>query len=139
MSNGKILETEHWCLMLPDEWWAEHDDDVVRIIDNDDVGEIEITTLLKESGPVSPQEITAMSTEESPEVADWKAAQLGAFAGVQGQFVDDEAFIREWYVANQNVLLYVTYICALDDGGMDDAAVDELLGTLVIGDAVQPL
>ena len=40
-----ILETDHWCMMLPEEWHAENDDDVIRIVDQDDVGEIEITTL----------------------------------------------------------------------------------------------
>ena len=32
-------------MMLPEEWHAENDDDVIRIVDQDDVGEIEITTL----------------------------------------------------------------------------------------------
>ena len=39
-----ILETDHWCLLLPIEWRADYEDDVVRISDADGVGEIEVST-----------------------------------------------------------------------------------------------
>lgn len=130
-----VLETDHWCLLLPQEWWAEHEDDVVRIVDNDDVGELEMTTLCKESGSVDADELSDMASEESPEVDEWEAATVGAFRGVKGTFVEGEAHIREWYIAAGAVLLYITYVCDLDNTGMDDAAVDELLDTLVLGEA----
>jgi len=31
--------------------------------------------------------------------------------------------------------LYITYICDVSDAGMDDAAIDDILSTLVVGDA----
>ena len=80
-----ILETDHWCLMLPTEWHAENEDDIIRIVDQDDVGEIEITTLHKQSGNVMPAEIQDMALEESPEVSQWKATNAGAFSGVSGR------------------------------------------------------
>jgi hypothetical protein len=129
-----ILETDHWCLLLPPEWWAEYEDDVVRIADNDEVGELEVTTLCKDSGVVSQDEVLAMAEEESPEISGWRDVQLGAFIGVRGEFSEDDAWIREWYMAAGPVLLYVTYICDLENKGMDDAAVEELLNTLVLGD-----
>lgn len=131
----KILETDHWCLVLPAEWWAEHDDDIVRIVDKDEVGELEITTLCKQTGQVEAEEVLAMAEVESPEVSEWLPVTLGAFNGVNGRFVEDGASIREFYIAAANVLLYVTYICDESDAGMDDASVDELLDTLVLGDA----
>lgn len=133
----KVLETDHWCLLLPPEWWAECEDDVVRIADNDEIGEIEITTLCKDRGTVTPDELIDMARAESPEIRDWEAANLGAFAGVTGVFTDDNACIREWYLGAGPVLLYLTYICDEENAGMDDAAVDDLLGTLVLGDASQ--
>jgi len=132
----KVLETDHWCLVLPAEWWAEHDDDIVRIVDNDEVGEVEITTLCKQTGDVDPGELLDMAEAESPEVEDWVPITLGAFSGVNGSFLEDGASIREFYMASANVLLYITYICEEADAGMDDAPVEELLGTLVLGDAV---
>ncbi|WP_040481489.1 hypothetical protein [Luminiphilus syltensis] len=132
----KILETDHWCVLLPPEWRAEHDDDVVRIADSDDIGEIELTTLCKDVGDVQPEELEAMARGESPEITDWQSATLGAFSGWVGDFRDDGAYIREWYLAASNVLLYVTYICDEEDAAMDASAVVELLDTLVLGDSL---
>ncbi len=130
-----VLETDHWCLLLPPEWWAENEDDVIRIADNDEVGELEITTLHKETGDVEGAELLAMAREESPVVGDWASASVGAFSGVRGCFREDGAHICEWYVAAGPVLLYITYICDEENAGMDDAAVEEILGTLVLGDS----
>ena len=129
-----VLETDNWCLLLPSEWWAETDDDVIRIADNDGVGELEVTTLCKDSGSVEGQELLIMAREESPEISDWSHVQLGVFVGVNGSFQEDAAHIREWYLAAGSVLLYVTYFCDLENAGMDDPAVDEILATLVLGD-----
>ena len=41
-----IIETDYWCLMLPDEWSAEQSDDVVLITDQDGIGELAVTTLV---------------------------------------------------------------------------------------------
>lgn len=130
-----ILETDHWCLMLPSEWQAENEDDIIRIVDQDEVGEIEITTLQKQSGKVMPAELQDMACEESPEVPDWQAANAGAFSGVSGRYREDGAAVREWYLGSDSLLLYVTYVCDEEDAGLDDASVDELLGTLVVGDS----
>ena len=131
----KILETDHWCMMLPQEWHAETDDDVIRIVDQDNVGEIEITTLHKHVGKVDSIEIAAMAKEESPEVVIWHDVTAGAFKGVTGVYTEDGAAIREWYVGSEQLLLFITYVCADEDNGLDDASVDELLATLVVGDS----
>jgi hypothetical protein len=130
----KVLETDNWCLLLPPEWQAEQEDDVVVIVDNDGVGELSLTTLCKHDGTVAEDELLAMAREESPEISSWQAITLGAFSGVTGSFLEDNAYIREWYVAADNILIYITYLCDDDNATMDDAAIDELLGTLVLGD-----
>jgi hypothetical protein len=60
---------------------------------------------------------------------------LGEFSGVSSGYVVEETAVREWYVANGALLLFITYSCDEENRGMDDAAVDELLDTLmVVGD-----
>ena len=131
-----IIETDYWCLMLPDEWSAEQSDDVVLITDQDGIGELAVTTLVRASG--AGEEITAtdIAEEESPEVSVWHAADYGGFTGVTGQFEESESVITEWYLAYGDALLYVTYACDEEDDGLDAAAVDEILSTLVRGDAL---
>ena len=120
-------------MMLPEEGHAENDDDVIRIVDQDDVGEIEITTLRKQSGRVNASDVASMASEGSPEITEWHEARAGGFKGVTGTYREDGASVREWYLGSGSLLLYITYVCAEKDEGLDDVSVDELLGTLVVG------
>ena len=63
---------------------------------------------------------------------DWASVQLGEFSGVRAHFVAEGSAIREWYVANGALMLFITYSCDEENAGMDDAAVDELLDTLML-------
>ena len=132
----KIIETEYWCLMLPPEWSAEQSEDVVMISDQDGIGELAVTTLIQDNASVGEASAKIVAEEESPEVADWSPAQVGPFAGVAGSFKEDGLVIREWYLTYRSVLLYVTYACGIEDDGLDTGAVEEILGTLVPGDAL---
>lgn len=131
-----IIETDYWCLMLPDEWSAEQSDDVLLITDQDGIGELAVTTLVRASG--SGEETTAadIAKEESPEIPAWHAADYGGFTGVTGQFEESGSVITEWYLTYGDALLYITYACDEEDDGLDAAAVDEILSTLVRGDAL---
>ena len=132
----KIIETEYWCLMLPPEWSAEQSEDVVVITDQDGIGELAVTTLIQHNAAASEVTAAHVAEEESPEVADWNTVRVGPFAGVAGSFEEDALVIREWYLTYRSALLYVTYACDTEDDGLDTGAVEEILGTIVPGDAL---
>ena len=132
----KIIETEYWCLMLPPEWSAEQSEDVVVITDQDGIGELAVTTLIQDNASAGEASGAKVAEEESPEVADWTTMQVAPFAGVAGSFQEDGLVIREWYLTYRSALLYVTYARDIEDDGLDTGAVEEILGTLVPGDAL---
>ena len=127
-----VLETEWWTLALPPEWWADSEEDSILVGDRDDVGCIEISTLHKEEGDFDQGSVTAIAQEESEQVLQWQPATLGEFSGVSSRYVEEDAAVREWYVSNGALLLFITYSCDKENGGMDDAAVDEILDTLML-------
>ena len=127
-----VLETEWWTLAIPPEWWADSEEDSILVGDRDDVGCIEISTLHKEEGEFDQQSVQAIAHSESEQPLKWRPLGLGDFSGVGGDYVEEGTAVREWYVANGAVLLFITYSCEAENGGMDDAAVDELLDTLMI-------
>ncbi len=131
-----VLETEWWSLLVPPEWWAESEDHTILVGDRDGVGAIEISTLCRDEGrnegEFTAKEAADIAGEESPEVADWKRLSIGEFEGVHGAFTEEGAAIREWYLANVALLLYITYSCESENQGLDDAAVDEILDTLAL-------
>lgn len=122
----RVLETGDWSLLLPDEWHAEQDEESIVIGDRDGVGCIEVSELRKAQGAFGAADLEALI--DHPQ--DWQPVRLGNFSGLGNSLVEDDAAIREWYVYAGDLLLYVTYSCAIENRGLDDAAVDEILATL---------
>lgn len=127
-----VLETEWWTLAIPPEWWAESEEDSILVGDQDNVGCIEISTLHKEEGMFDVQTVRGIAQEESEQPLDWHQVTLGDFAGVGSSYQEEGTAVREWYVFNGALLLFITYSCDGENRGMDDAAVDELLDTLMV-------
>ena len=127
-----VLETEWWNLAVPPEWWAESEDESILIGDHDGVGCIEISTLHKEQGEFSAEEVARIARDEAEQQLQWEALSLGEFRGVRAAYLEEGVAIREWYVASGAMLLFITYSCEEENRGMDDAAVDEILDTLLL-------
>ena len=129
-----VLETEWWNLAVPPEWWAESEEESILVGDHDGVGCIEISTLHKDSGEFSEADINRIAREEAEQALEWTATSRGDFRGVMASYLEEDVAIREWYLANGAMLLFVTYSCDEENRGMDDAAVDEILDTLLLAD-----
>ncbi len=131
-----IVETDFWCLMLPPEWSAEEEEGSVLITDQDGIGELAITTLVRDQEDAPETSLSEIAQMESPEVSSWANATFGDFSGVTGPFVEDGAVLHEWYLSHGVALLYCTYACDVEDAGMDMSVVEDILSTLVPGDAL---
>ena len=127
-----VLETEWWTMALPPEWWAEADGDSILVGDRDQVGCIEISTLKRDAGEFSDEEVEGIAREDAAEEALFTPAALGDFTGLTHRYEEEGTAVREWCVASGDLLLFITYSCDEDNRGMDDAAVDELLDTLLL-------
>lgn len=123
----RVLETDNWSLLLPREWAAERDEDVVVIGDEDGVGCLEISELRRERGAFNTADLEALAAEgmQAPQ-----SLTVAGLAARYAAFSEEGAALREWYVLAGTSILYITYSCDLDNRGMDDAVVDEILGTL---------
>lgn len=122
----KVLEAGDWSLLLPAEWSAEREDDVILVGDRDGVGCLEISALVPET-PLGKTIDTGAF--QDPDL-EWSPVTCGSFRGVRASFHEDGAALREWVLTCGELLLYVTYSCDESNRGLDDAAVDELLDTL---------
>ncbi len=127
-----VLETEWWTMGVPPEWWAEREEDGILVGDRDDVGCIEISTLCKEQGEFQRDEVAAIARDNGEPDWQWRPGAAGAFSGVCCEYLEEGDAVREWYLASGPVLLFITYSCDEDNRGLDDAAVDDILGTLAL-------
>ncbi|MFK7830870.1 MAG: hypothetical protein AB8B57_13920 [Congregibacter sp.] len=121
-----VLEAGDWSLLLPPEWQAEDDGESIVIGDRDDVGCLEISELHKEDGEFGATDLAELTAESQP----WIPLHCGSFTGLVSGLIEEEVAIREWYLTAGDLLLYITYSCELENRGMDDSAVDEILDTL---------
>ena len=128
----KTLETQWWLLDIPPEWETGQEEELIVIGDEDGVGEISITTLVKEDSPIDDAELLEFAAETAQLAGKGTAVECGDFQGHYYSFKDDTEAVREWYLALEGYLLLVTYCCDLDNAGMDDGAVDDILSTLMI-------
>jgi hypothetical protein len=129
-----ILHTEWWNIAVPPEWWADQEEESILIGDRDDVGSVEISTLHRDSGQFDAGEVLAIARENADQDCQWQEVTVGDFKGVYTTYTDEGSAIREWYLAAGAILLFMTYCCEAENGGMDDAAVDEILDTLQTAD-----
>ena len=128
----RAVESQWWIIELPDEWEAEQDDETILISDEDGVGEIALTTLQKEDGEVTAEELLEYASELEQEFGPGQAVKLAEFSGSYYHYQDQGDAVRDWYLRHGDLLLLITYSCDADNVGMDDSAVDDILSTLFI-------
>ncbi|MCY4046018.1 MAG: hypothetical protein OXE99_13200 [Cellvibrionales bacterium] len=125
----KEMITDFWSLALPDEWKAEQEDETVIVIDADQISVIELTVLTPDSGMTLDDLIDSISSNE------YVGDRLAELPCLYGHFEDEGAFYREWLIPLENEkLLVISHGCDLEDKGLDDSAVDEILSTLLVGE-----
>lgn len=126
----RTVETDWWLLDLPDEWEAEQDEETIVIGDEDGVGALEITTLTHESSYADFSDIQALAKQIVPVTTPGQTITLGRMPGLYFQYEEDGDAVREWLVTDGEVLLLVTYSCDVENSGLDDGTVDDILETL---------
>lgn len=127
----RALETDWWLIELPDEWEAEQEDDIVVIEDEDGVSCIEISTLVREDGDVTDEELRDFAADVIESGLKPATKNVGDWTGLYFTYEDDGYHWREWYLRDAAHFLFIAYHCDVDNKGMDDAAVDEILSTIV--------
>ena len=123
----KEIITDQWQMLLPEEWFAEQEDETIIIMDEDEVSCVEITTLLPDAGSDTQTMLQSLVSENS--CFKTALAEMDAYYHEQE---DDGMFWREWFCDAEDFVLIVSHGCELENRGMDDSAVDEMLSTLLI-------
>jgi hypothetical protein len=125
----KMIETQWWSMPLGEEWNAEVDEDTVIIGDEDGVGILEITVLELEGGDAGPEDLQELAQQLIPEGVIGKAVTCGQWRGKLYEYANEDA-CRDWLLLHEHKVMLMSYTCDLDNQGMDDSAVDEMLAEM---------
>ncbi len=126
-----VVNTDWWCMQIPDEWFAEYEEDVVTIMDCDEIGVLDISTLLKEGGEVNKEDIAELYEDLLEQKLIPQETEVAGCGAKYFEYEEDGLAWREWYINANNKILFVTYHTEEDNKGMDDSVVDEILETIV--------
>lgn len=125
----RSVETDWWILDLPEEWDAEQEEETIVLSDEDGVGVLEITTLVR-AEMEGPNDIDGLAGELVPSTAARTPCSVAGLSGYCFSYIDETEAVRDWFVANDELLLLVTYSCDVEHQGLDDALVEEIIDTL---------
>lgn len=130
----RSVESDWWIIDLPEEWEAEQDEETIVISDPDGVGVLEITALGRDEAEVAGS-LEAAGRDLLPPDAATQRCRLAGLDALYCTYTEDEAAVRDWLALSDDLLLLVTYSCGMDDRGLDDAIIDEILQTLELKQA----
>jgi hypothetical protein len=54
----------------------------------------------------------------------------GEYLGYQHDYVEGDSFFRQWWLANGQAMIFVTYSCRADQTGVENTAIDTLVDSL---------
>lgn len=119
----KEVQTEHWSLQIGQEWFAIQDDETIVVSDEDEISSIELTTVQAEDLSVE-QLLKELMPKENFKTT------LSETVAWYSESEEDGLFWREWLCPQKNYVLIISHGCEVENKGMDDSAIDEILSTL---------
>lgn len=132
--SGKI-GTRLWALNLLPHWDCQHEAECISMSRTDGVGALQFSAYTKE---------TAVTTDDLREFADpgltglvsFASVRLGQFSGIAHEYTADGMFHRRWYLLNENVMLFATYVCEVGEEFRELDDVNAMLATLTRANAI---
>ncbi len=131
------IHTHYWSLEVPDDWQVEHDEETgtVSISDPDDVGCLDLLTIesdtFVEDDALTQFIADSVLDDSVQKLPPLETVAMAGFNGYTLAYDADGLAWREWYLADQQLILMVTYNTELEQQGLDDSMIDQVLDTLV--------
>lgn len=133
----KKHRTEHWQIDLPDTWQIEALEEAVSFFDPQSNGTLMISTLAEDE-PITDEFLEEMLEVHHNADAELYDVEYGPFEGVTCCYASEEEYWCEWYLVADNVMLYVTYNCPLEDEGAEDDLIETILESLTDNHSLAP-
>lgn len=138
----KVFEKKGWYrLSIPDGWDVDEDETPVAIYDPEGAGALQVTAetprplppggridvflmlraFLKQTGVDFDETLAKRKTERG---LDWASTEYTADSD------EGEALWRSWMVTNHDIVVFLTYGCRTEDGDVQRAEIDAIVGSL---------
>ena len=122
--------TESWSVLVPEGWRAWHDAECATLVADPEIGALQISAAIKDA-VVDASDLRAFAAKHLDAGVYPQPIQVGAFVGFSIGFQVEATAWRQWYLRHGAMALFVTYNCAVHARGVEDAAVDAALASLL--------
>lgn len=127
-----LVETDCFIIDLPESWSVEQDEESLIFNDPDNITCLEISAVRKQDGLVEDDDLKIFSQDFLEQGLKPTPISIGDFCGSYFSLEEDGEAWREWVLCAEDVMLLASHGAELEDKGLDDAIVDEMLSTLLV-------
>ncbi len=120
---------ECWEIKLPDDWEVESGDGFTELFQASGSGSLQISAS-RQDDFITDDDLLELASDHLEAGAEPEEVELGDFDGILLRYDSEGEYLCEWYVKADDVLLFITYSCPLQDEGVEDDTVDVILDTL---------
>ena len=128
-----MIHASEWWTIETAGWAVDEAEECTAFLpcDTEEEAALLITAFRKQEGTITAEELWEMSGAASPTFAVREQAQCGAFGGYRTTYrSDDNLHWRVWWLAHDDLHLYVTFNCQPSDAAKHDAVLDWMLSSL---------
>ena len=110
----KPFKQSHWNISLPDNWVVEDEVDYICLYHPEGVGALLISTFEQDS-TVTDEDLEEFAADHIDGDVDPDEVEYGDFSGFTFCYEIESEYLCEWYLKAGNLLIFITYSCALED------------------------
>jgi len=118
-----------WRLTLAPSWQASDDGDCLSIARLEGLGALQISAARKNT-EVTDDDLADFAADHLDAGAIARPVTLGDFSGLAIRYGVDGTHWRQWFLRHGQVALFVTYNCIEADREVEEADIDQMLGSL---------
>jgi len=121
-----------WEAIYPDGWTSEHTDDSVILYDKEsEVGTVQVSCICTDEA-VTREDLLNLADELIAEGRRHTDVEIGGKWGLMFRYYDGEQSWKEWFLAEDKCVFYVTYDCPREGEGVEDEEVAQILESLTV-------
>ena len=109
IQSDRLFESVWWTVKLPLGWIADRDDKCASFRADHPVGVLQISAALKETSQVSDKDLKDFVSDSGFAGKDLRKVTYGMFSGFSREYSDGQLFWTEWWLKNNNLMIYATY------------------------------
>ncbi len=129
----KKHHAELWEITLPDDWEVESDEDSVSFYHPEGPGTLQISAS-RQDELITEDDLREIASEHLQSGAEPEPVEMGDFDGFVLCYDTDGEYWCEWYLKADDLMLFITYACVLEDEGEEEDVIEAVLDTLAVRD-----